>query len=222
MRIGLILLSVFFCVGLIGCIKHDSIAEQAPEETAEKEADTEQWDQVFLQRIETEMKKDQRDFTLSLQDGSSFAGKEKDGEWNLTSTDTEKEESIKAVQEDGMIKLTRGDQTEELSTRQFGLVAPQDHFQLVRDSVQRVNKETKAGQDWYVVDLNKEDLGDKLGHWMGKPYDQGAASQASRKFIFQYRFQFDENHLRQMVIRVTSLEDSDANELVEYTFEPDK
>lgn len=221
MRISLILLSIFLSVGLIGCIKPNS-AEPARDETEKADVDTDEWNQEFLKRIDAQMEKDPIAFTLSLQDGNSFEGGEKDEKWSLRSTDAKKEDMIEMVQEDGEITLTKGEQTEKLSTRQFGLVAPRDHFQLVRDSIQRVNKESKKGQDWYTVDLNKEEIGDKLGHWMGEPYDKGAANQASRKFTFQYRFQFDENGLRKMAIQVMPLEDSDSNEVVEYTFKPDK
>ncbi|MDR6224439.1 hypothetical protein [Desmospora profundinema] len=222
MRIGWILLSMLLCTGLLGCTNDDLAAKPSPtQKESTKEEHSERESRQFLKRVDEQMEREEVVFTLKLQDGTPFKGKETDGKWILISAD-EEEETIRIEQEDGTIHLTHGEQTETLTTRQFGLVSPRDHMKLVRESVQRVSTETKDGQDWYVADLNKEEMGDKLGRWMGEAYHEGAASQASRKFIFRYRFQFDETELREMVMQIIPLEESDSSETIRYTFKSDK
>jgi transcriptional antiterminator Rof (Rho-off) len=208
-------------MGLLGCTSNDTAAEPAPARentTQEEKENQEAWRQELVKRIDEQLEADAFSFTLTLDDGISFEGHESTGNWTLVSQDKESDEAIRIKQEDGTIRLTRGDQTETLTTRQFGLVAPRDHLKLVRESVLRVRKESNNEQIRYEVDLNKEQIGDKLGRWMGEGYEAGAANQASRKFHFRYVFQFDETGLREMEMKIIPLQEDDSIETIRYTF----
>lgn len=147
----------------------------------------------MMKGIEKQLRKENYHFTIITQKGSIFKGEQEGKDWHLESR-SKKEPSIELKKKGERIQLSRQDQSEQLDQRQFGLISPRDHLLLVKESVMRTKRIPGTNRlEGYEAVLNSEELGDRLGYWMGAEYNHdGAANKASRKFRLRYRMWFDQ------------------------------
>ncbi|PTX59948.1 hypothetical protein C8P63_11093 [Melghirimyces profundicolus] len=176
----------------------------------------------LFQRIDQQLARPVYDFSLAI-DSFEFTGQQKGENWSLQSKH-ETEKPVRVVKKGNTITLTHGDQTEKLKTRQFGLLSPRDHLELVKASVLRVKllpPDPKDGTKGMKAVLSSEEIGDKLGHWMGHSFESGAAFQASRKFRVVYRFRYHprEEGLDRLTLRIEPLKGKKGRQKIEYRFE---
>ncbi|OYD09664.1 hypothetical protein [Paludifilum halophilum] len=208
------------------CDLSASEKKSAPPTTEKTKAPVSQEDaqQKVMEGIDRRLNREKYPFQLIMKDGSVLEGKQEGTDWSLESQSGESPK-IEVVKKGDQIKLTLGKKVEQLNRRQFGLLSPRDHLLLVKESILRVrklpdqtihDKKVKGFQ----VDLSSEDIGDKLGDWMGKAFSKGAANRASRKFRLRYQFWFEaENReLAQLNIRIVPFEEDDTKEEVIYRF----
>lgn len=174
----------------------------------------------LLHKMDQQLSRKSYPFTLIIGD-NRFEGQQSGLDWSLESVDQKKDATVRIVKKGEHIEVTRGKQKEKLTSRQFGLVSPRDYLQLIKSDMKRVERVSTADQGTEEVEavLSAERIGNRLGHWMGGPFQKGAAQQASRKFQIRARFQYDteQEGFNRLIIRIDP-KNGEESESVEYRF----
>ncbi|GGA38449.1 hypothetical protein GCM10007416_09200 [Kroppenstedtia guangzhouensis] len=157
----------------------------------------------LFRHIDGQLNQSRYPFTLSVH-SLRFNGKQQGVNWFLESQDPDGEKRIRIRKEGNTIFLSRGKQAEKLKTRQFGLLSPRDHLLLIKSTVLRIQPlpENKKGLIGVQAVLSSEEIGDRLGAWMGEGFEQGAANQASRKFRIRYHMWYRPNQDGLSILRM--------------------
>ena len=142
----------------------------------------------LFRHIDAQVQQSHYPFTLSVPP-MRLEGQQQGKDWLLESQDSDGKERIRVRKEGSDIFLVRGKQKEKLTARQFGLLSPRDHLLLVKSSGLQIEplSKNKRGLIGVRVVLSSEEIGDRLGKWIGSTFDQGSANQASRKFRIRYQ-----------------------------------
>ncbi|EGK13883.1 hypothetical protein HMPREF9374_0515 [Desmospora sp. 8437] len=142
----------------------------------------------LFRHIDAQLHQSHYPFTLSVPP-LRFDGQQQGEDWLLESREPVGGKRIRVRKEGDTLFLTRGEQAEKLKTRQFGLLSPRDHLLLVKSTVLRIQPlpENQKGSIGAQAVLSSEEIGDRLGEWMGEAFEQGPANQASRKFRIRYQ-----------------------------------
>ncbi|MFC4078036.1 hypothetical protein [Salinithrix halophila] len=166
----------------------------------------------MVKQVEQQLKVKQYPFFLVLNGKARFKGEQRGEDWRLYS-DPSEEKRISIEKKGSVILLSRGKKKETLRDRQFGLLSPRDHLLLLKESVtwtkRLPDRQTKTGTlKGIETQLDSGVLGKKLGDWMGRAFDDGAATKASRKFRLRYRIWYhpETEKTAELTIRIIPLQ----------------
>jgi hypothetical protein len=196
---------------LSACGPASQAARPEPKVTAE----------MVAKRMEKHLSQPEWKFTLQLPGQGRFKGVQRGTDWTLKAV--QQKETLTITKDGKAIQVVKGKNKETMDQRQFGLLAPKDHFQFIEGAAMRV--EALPAQNIHEtgiqVELNSDQVGKRLGKWMGEAFEKtGAANRAAQNFRVRYQLWYQApDKLTRMKAQIVPLGGNGKKVEMVYTFQ---